>query len=69
MLTEGRTAARSYRTDLTCARRNRSHDREDTQDIDKMHPRDIADAVRYLVARECRLAVNESAAKAAEQTW
>ncbi|MFG2848895.1 SDR family NAD(P)-dependent oxidoreductase [Kitasatospora sp. NPDC048296] len=39
------------------------------QDIEMLRPQDIADAVAYIVTRECRVAVNEMLVRAAEQTW
>lgn len=35
----------------------------------KLRPEDVADAVRYMVTRDRRVAVNEILVRAAEQTW
>lgn len=37
--------------------------------IEPLHPEDIADAVRYIVTRPRRVAVNEVLVRAGEQTW
>ena len=40
-----------------------------TADMVKMQPEDIADAVRYMVTRDRRVAINHMLVRAAEQTW
>lgn len=40
-----------------------------TAGIVKLRPDDVADAVRYMVTRDRRVAVNEILVRAAEQTW
>lgn len=40
-----------------------------TAGMEKLRPEDIADAVRYMVTRDRRVAVNEMLVRAAEQTW
>jgi NADP-dependent 3-hydroxy acid dehydrogenase YdfG len=40
-----------------------------TADMVKLRPEDIADAVRYMVTRDRRVAVNHMLVRAAEQTW
>ncbi|MCV7062222.1 SDR family oxidoreductase [Mycolicibacterium vaccae] len=40
-----------------------------TADMVKLRPDDIADAVRYMVTRDRRVAVNHMLVRAAEQTW
>jgi NADP-dependent 3-hydroxy acid dehydrogenase YdfG len=40
-----------------------------TADMVKLRPEDIADAVRYMVTRDRRVAVNQMLVRAAEQTW
>ena len=40
-----------------------------TADMVKLAPEDIADAVRYIVTRDRRVAVNHMLVRAAEQTW
>ncbi len=39
------------------------------RNMEKLRPRDIADAVSYIVTRSRRVAVNEILVRAAEQTW
>ncbi|MEY9968875.1 NADP-dependent 3-hydroxy acid dehydrogenase YdfG [Streptacidiphilus sp. MAP12-16] len=39
------------------------------QDIELLHPEDIADAVSYIVTRDRRVAVNEILVRASEQAW
>jgi NADP-dependent 3-hydroxy acid dehydrogenase YdfG len=54
-----------------------SHVRQEIRDaasqqvksIEPMQPKDIADAVAYIVTRDRRVAVNEILVRAAEQTW
>ncbi|BBY09235.1 SDR family NAD(P)-dependent oxidoreductase [Mycobacterium noviomagense] len=40
-----------------------------TANMVKLQPEDIADAVIYMVTRDCRVAVNQMLVRAAEQTW
>jgi NADP-dependent 3-hydroxy acid dehydrogenase YdfG len=40
-----------------------------TRGLELLRPKDIADAVGYMVTRERRVAVNEMLVRAAEQTW
>lgn len=40
-----------------------------TEDMVKLRPEDIADAVLYMVTRDRRVAVNQMLVRAAEQTW
>ncbi|GHF53113.1 NADP-dependent 3-hydroxy acid dehydrogenase YdfG [Amycolatopsis bartoniae] len=40
-----------------------------TTEIERLRPRDIADAVAWIVTRERHVAVNEILVRAAEQTW
>ncbi|TDT96019.1 NADP-dependent 3-hydroxy acid dehydrogenase YdfG [Streptomyces sp. 846.5] len=39
------------------------------EDIELLHPEDIADAVTYIVTRHRRVAVNEILVRASEQSW
>ncbi|WP_182887198.1 SDR family NAD(P)-dependent oxidoreductase [Microbispora sp. H10885] len=39
------------------------------ENIELLHPEDIADAVSYIVTRDRRVAVNEILVRAGEQTW
>lgn len=40
-----------------------------TQDVEMLRPKDIADAVCYMVTRNRRVAVNEMLIRAGDQTW
>jgi NADP-dependent 3-hydroxy acid dehydrogenase YdfG len=40
-----------------------------TQDVEKLRPADVADAIAYAVTRDRRVAVNEILLRAGAQTW